>query len=111
MADIVNAWVVWTKGSGDERDHISPVTTSCWGGDPYSISEMRDKADKYGDPYKKVTDVDIDISNGGYTSKVELKTDRGTVSIDGQTFKTVYNLRAPSYIAIRSKLFDFEKED
>lgn len=111
MADIVNAWVVWTKGSGSERDHISPVTTSCWGGDPYSLDEMRDKADKHGDAYHKVTGVDVDVSNGGYTSEVTLKTDQGTVKIDGQTFKTVFNLRAPSYVAIRSRLFDFEKKD
>ena len=72
---------------------------------------MRDKADKYGKGYEEVYDVDVDISNGGYTSKVTLKTDQGDISIDGQTFKTVYNLRAPSYVAIRSRLFDFEKED
>jgi len=111
MADIVNAWVVWTHGSGSEKDHISPVTTSCWGGDPYSLDEMRDKADNYGKGYKKVTKVSVDISNGGYTSQVSLQTDQGSVSIDGATFKTVFNLRAPSYVAIRSRLFDFEKED
>lgn len=110
MADILNAWVVWRKGSGSEKDHISPVTTSCWGGDPYSNSEMKEKADKYGEAYSKVTDIDVDISNGGYTSKVTLKTDRGTVLVDGDVFKTVYNLRAPSYIAIRSRLYDFDSE-
>lgn len=111
MADIVNAYIVWANGSSGEKDHISPVTTSCWGGNPYSIDEMRNKADKYGKGYKKVYNVNVDISNGGYTSKVTLSTDQGTISIDGQTFKTVYNLRAPSYVAIRSRLFDFEKED
>ncbi|MFC1756179.1 SpoIID/LytB domain-containing protein [Patescibacteria group bacterium] len=111
MADIVNAWVVWTHGSSSERDHISPVTTSCWGGDPYSLGEMRDKADKYGKNYEEVYSIDVDVSNGGYTSQVTLQTNEGSVSIDGQTFKTVFNLRAPSYVAIRSRLFDFEKED
>jgi len=111
MADVVNAWVVWTKGSSSERAHISPVTTSCWGGDPYSHGEMRDKADKYGKDYEEVYSINVDISNGGYTSEVTLKTNEGTVSIDGPTFKTVFNLRAPSYVAIRSRLFDFEKED
>ncbi len=110
MADIVNAWVVWTKGSGSEKDRITPVTTSCWGGDPYSLDKMRDKANKYGKSYKKVKSISVDVSNGGYTSQVELETDNGTVKIDGQTFKTVFNLRAPSYVAIRSRLFDFEKE-
>jgi len=111
MADILNAYVVWNKGTNSERDHISPVTTSCWGGDPYSMDEMAEKADKYGEKYSKVTSVDVDISNGGYTSKVILDTDKGTVTLSGDTFKTVFNLRAPGYIAIRSRLFDLEKRN
>lgn len=111
MADILNALKVWEKGSGSEKDRISPVTTSCWGGNPYSINDMREKADKYGGGYKKVTSVKVDVGNNGQTNKVTLTTDKGTVSVDGQTFKTVYNLRAPSYIAIRSRLYDFDKED
>jgi peptidoglycan hydrolase-like amidase len=109
MADILNAWVVWKSGSDSDRDHISPVTTSCWGGDPYSLDEMASKADKYGDKYSRVTSVDVDISNGGYTSYVYLGTDKGTVKISGDTFKTVFNLRAPGYISAKSKLFDLEK--
>jgi peptidoglycan hydrolase-like amidase len=111
MADILNSYVVWNDGSSGDRDNISPVTKSCWGGDPYSLDEMKEKADKYGTGYSKVTSVDVDISNGGYTSKVTLGTDKGTVSIDGQTFKTVFNLRAPGYISIKSRLFDLEKRN
>ena len=111
MADILNAYVVWNKGADSERDHISPTTTKCWGGDPYSLDEMADAADKYGTAYSKVTSVDVDISNSGYTSKVTLSTDKGSVSLNGDTFKTVFNLRAPGYVAIRSRLFDIEKRD
>jgi peptidoglycan hydrolase-like amidase/predicted nucleic acid-binding Zn-ribbon protein len=111
MADILNALVVWEHGSGDERDRISPVTTGCWGGNPYSLDQMADKADKYGEKYSEVYDIDVDISNGGYTSKVKLKTNKGEVNVSGDTFKTVFNLRAPSYIAIRSRLFDFDREN
>ena len=111
MADIVNAWKVWRKGSSSEKGHISPVTTSCWGGDPYSISEMREKASKYGDSYKSVSDISVEISNNGYTSKVTFKTDKGDVSIAGEELKTVFNLRAPGYISLRSRLFDFEVRD
>jgi peptidoglycan hydrolase-like amidase len=111
MADIVNSYVVWNDGSSGDRDNISPVTTKCWGGDPYSIDEMKEKADKYGTGYSRVTSVDVDISNGGYTSKVTLGTDKGTITIDGQTFKTVFNLRAPGYISIKSRLFDMEKRN
>jgi hypothetical protein len=73
---------------------------------------MAEKAAKYlgGDSYKSVSDVDVEISNAGYTSKITFKTNRGEKSFDGPTFKTVFNLRAPGYLAIRSRLFDFKME-
>lgn len=110
MADILNSYVVWTHGSGSEKDRISPVTTSCWGGDPYSLSEMREKADKYGTSYSKVTSVEAGSISNGKTGKVKFETNNGSVEIDGQIFRTVFNLRAPSYISIKSRLFDFEKK-
>jgi peptidoglycan hydrolase-like amidase len=110
MADILNAWVVWRKGSSGDKSHITPVTTKCWGGDPYSLDEMADKAGNYGEEYSSVTSVDVDISNSGYTSKVTLGTNKGTISISGEEFKTVFNLRAPGYVSIKSRLFDLEKK-
>ena len=111
MADILNSLVVWQNGSGSDKDHVSPVTTSCWGGDPYSLGEMKEKADDLGTAYNKVTNVDVEISNGGYTSKVILTTDKGTVNVSGDVFKTVFNLRAPGFLSIKSKLFDLEKRN
>ncbi|OGC47810.1 hypothetical protein A2886_00280 [candidate division WWE3 bacterium RIFCSPHIGHO2_01_FULL_42_13] len=111
MADILNSWVVWSKGSGDERDHISPVTTSCWGGDPYSNDEMKDKADDHGDSYSSVNSVSVDIGNNGRTATVHFGTDNGSVNISGEDFKTVFNLRAPGYVSLRSRLFDIEMEN
>ena len=107
MADIVNAWVVWSHGS---NSHISPVTTSCWPGDPYSLSEMRNKADEYGTAYNNVSDIDTDIGNNGQTQTVKVKTDKGWVNIPGGEFKTVFNLRAPRYIAIKSRLFEMKRD-
>lgn len=107
LADILNAIVVWEKGTSDEKKRISPITTNCWGGNPYSQSDLAKKAEKYGKKYSKVTNVSVDISNSGYTSKVKLETDAGTVEIDGAKFKTVFNLRAPGYISIRNVLYDF----
>ncbi len=111
MADILNSWRVWRKGSGDEKEHISPVTTSCWGGDPYSHDEMKEKAAKYGDSYNSVRSVDVNISNNGYTYEVIFGTNNGTVKIPGEEFKTVFNLRAPGYVSLRSRLFDIEMEE
>ncbi|MBN1162804.1 hypothetical protein JXA34_03640 [Patescibacteria group bacterium] len=110
MADILNSWVVYTKGSSNEKSHISPLS-DCWGGDPYSPDEMAEKADKYGYKYTSVSNVDIEISNNGYTSEVIFETNEGTVRINGDTFKTVFNLRAPGYVSIRSRLYDLERRD
>ena len=111
MADILNSWVVWRKGSSSDKKHISPRTTGCWGGDPYSLDEMASKADDLDENYSSVSSVDVDISNAGYTTQVKLSTNRGTVTISGEEFKTVFNLRAPGYISIKSRLFDLEKRN
>mgnify|MGYP005835667421 CR=1 FL=1 len=111
MADILNAWVVWKKGSSSDRDRVTPVTTSCWGGNPYSNDAMAERAEELDKKYEKISDIDVIISNSGKTSKVRFDTDRGKLEIDGVEFKTVFNLRAPAYIAIKSRLYDLEIRD
>lgn len=107
MADILNSYIVYTKGSSGEKGHITP-RSDCWGGEPYSLDEMAKKADKYGSKYTSVSGVDVEISNSGYTSKVTFQTNNGSVSFDGATLKTVFNLRAPGYLAIRSRLYEIK---
>ncbi len=116
MADILNAWIVWRKGSGSEKDHITPTTTSCWGGDPYSKDEMKEKAGNYETPFTSISNVSVSISSNGYTSKVNFSTNRGSVSIDGSEYMTVFNLRSPGYVSIRGvvgnkALYDIKHED
>jgi peptidoglycan hydrolase-like amidase/peptidoglycan hydrolase CwlO-like protein len=107
MADILNALVVWEKGTSSDRDRISPITTSCWGGKPYSMKAMAERADELGGGYSRVNHAKVEISNGGFTSVVILQTDRGEVRVDGTKFRTAFNLRAPGYIALKSRLYDF----
>jgi len=108
MADLLNAWVVWRKGSSSDKDNISPAVNNCFGGNPYSIDKMKDRAEELGESYSSVSDVDVEIGNNGRTSKVTFSTNRGKVSIDGEVFKTVANLRAPGYISFKSRLWDIE---
>lgn len=111
IVDILNSWVVWRKGSGDEKDHITPVTTNCWGGDPYSHDKMAEKADKYGSKFTGVSSVSVEQGSNGQTMKVKFDTNRGETKIDGAEFKTVFNLRAPAYVSIRNRLFDIERRN
>lgn len=108
MADILNAWVVWRKGSSSDKDNISPAVNNCFGGNPYSLDKMKDRAEDLGESYSSVSDVDVEIGNNGRTSKVTFTTNRGKISIEGDVFKTVANLRAPGYVSFKSRLWDIE---
>ncbi len=101
MADIVNAHLVLSKGSSSEAERISPVTTSCWGGNPYSHGELRDVAQKYGG-ISSANSVSVTQGNGT-TSKVTIN----GVSMSGSEFKKAYNLRAPGNLRIPQSSFAF----
>ena len=120
MADILNAWVVWKKGKDSDIDNITPITTSCWGGDPYSMDKMADKAEDYDGKFTKIHGVKVSNFSSGKTGKVCFDTNRGSNNpcIDGQEFAVIANLRAPGYISIRTDwkylryfLFDIEVDD
>lgn len=110
MADILNAWLVQGK-DGVDGGRITPVTTSCWGGNPYSMGELRDKAnDVGGGAVTSIGSVSVSYSNDGSTASVNFSTNRGSVSIPGSDFKTIFNVRAPGYISIRSPLYNMEQK-
>jgi peptidoglycan hydrolase CwlO-like protein len=94
MADIVNAHLVLKKGSSSEAERISPVTTSCWGGNPYSHGELKDVADKYGG-ISSANSVSVSQGNGK-TSSVSIN----GVSMSGDEFCKAFNLRAPGNMRI-----------
>lgn len=108
MADVLNAWVVIIK-NGQSDDRVTPIG-SCWGGNPYSINELRDKANGLGGGYSSVSDVSVTYSDSGVTASVKFKTNSGEVSISGTEFYKAFNLRAPGRIALKSGLFNVEKK-
>ncbi len=115
FADIVNAWIVRKNGSGDDNKRILPVTINSCGisgasGDPFSMSELRDKANGMGGAVTSVSSVSVTYNSGGYTDTVILATNKGELRIPGGEFKESFNLRAPGYISIRSPLFNIEKK-
>jgi peptidoglycan hydrolase-like amidase len=108
MADIINAWVVIIK-HGQSDDRVTP-SGSCWGGNPYSLNELRDKANSLSGGYSKVSGVSVSYSEGGVTAEVVFQTDRGEVKINGKEFYKAFNLRAPGRVALKSGLFNIEKK-
>jgi len=105
MADILNAWRVLQQ-SGDSR--VAPLG-GCWGGNPYSLNEMRDRANGAGGAITSISSVSVEYSNGGVTSTVKFSTNVGDLALSGVDFKKVFNLRAPGRISVKSGLFNVEK--
>ncbi len=95
LADIINA-------ARYRDDRVTPVTTSCWGGNPYSYAELRAKSDGP----SNVTGVTVSQGNGT-TNQVVFQTDKGTITLSGAEFKTAFNLRAPGYLSIPQSSFAF----
>ncbi len=108
MSDILNSWIVYQSGA--DRDRISPINTDCWPGNPFSFSEMRDKANGNGGAVTSISSVSVTYSEGGNTANVSFSTNRGTVSVSGSDFKTIFNLRAPGYVSIKSPLYNIESK-
>ncbi|MFH1863705.1 MAG: hypothetical protein ABIJ85_02195, partial [bacterium] len=77
---------------------------SCWGGNPYSVSELKSIGG-----YSSVSSVSVVYANSGSTQTVSFGTDKGSVNISGEEFKKAFNLRAPGYIGLKSSLFNIEK--
>ncbi len=103
MADILNAWVVLYQGGGDSA-RVTP-NSSCWGGNPYSMAELRSIGG-----FTSVSGASVTYSDAGITSSVTFQTNKGSVSINGGEFKKSFNLRAPGRISLMSGLFNIEKK-
>jgi peptidoglycan hydrolase-like amidase len=95
MADIVNAVIV------PRDDRITPVTTDCWGGNPYSMQELRDKGG-----VSSVTGVSV-LQGNGSSNEVVFQTNKGEIRVSANEFKEKFNLRAPGYVRIPQTGFSF----
>jgi len=110
MADILNAVLVYRSGQGSE--HILPVDyNSCFGkgGDPWSLSQMKSEASSRGGAITSISGLSAIYSSGGQTASINFSTNRGNFEVSGEEFYTVFNLRAPGRISLKSKLFNMEK--
>ncbi|KKU48742.1 MAG: Stage II sporulation protein [Candidatus Woesebacteria bacterium GW2011_GWF2_46_8] len=97
FTDIVNAAVALKENKGD-KSRITPTTTSCWGGNPYSYSELRSIGG-----VNSVSSVVVTQGNGSTTQVII----NGLPAFSGDEFKTAFNLRAPGYLMIPQKGFAF----
>lgn len=108
LADILNAWTVLVKNNQSD-DRIVPLG-GCGGGNPYSMEDLRSKAAGMGGGFGSVSGVSVSYSDGGFTANVHFETDKGSVDMSGDDFKKAFNLRAPGWISLKSRLFNIEKK-
>lgn len=101
MADILNAWVALYEGGGDSS-RVTPES-SCWGGNPYSKSDLVAIGG-----FTSVSGVSVQYSNSGVTASVIFQTNKGSKTITGSELYKAFNLRAPGNISIKSGLFNIE---
>lgn len=95
FTDIVNAAIVLKNGNDDR---VTSTSKSCWGGNPYSYTEMKSKGG-----VEQVSSVTV-IQGNGSTSEVVIN---GSVHLSGTEFKKGFNLRAPGYLMIPQSGFAF----
>jgi len=107
MADILNSWIV--RKSGSDGDRVGPLG-SCWGGNAFSIDEMKNKANEHGGAVTSISSVKVEHSQGGTTSSVVFQTNKGELRLSGGEFKEIFNLRAPGRVAVKSNLYGIEKK-
>lgn len=100
MADIVNAAIALKTG-GIDTSRITPVTTSCWGGNPYSMSELRNLVSGNGG-ISSASNVSVSQANGS-TANVTIN----GITLSGEEFKKAFNLRAPGRLSIPQSGFAF----
>lgn len=99
MADIVNAAIALKTGSID-TSRITPIS-SCWGGSPYSMDELKNLVSGNGGLSSAGS---ISVSQGdGNTNNVTIN----GVSFSGAEFKKAFNLRAPGRLSIPQSGFAF----
>lgn len=101
MADIVNAAIALRDSGGIDTGRITPVTTSCWGGNPYSMDELRNLTSGKGG-ISNANNVSVSQGNGN-TNSVTIN----GITFSGTDFKRAFNLRAPGYVSIPQSGFAF----
>ncbi len=112
MSDIINAWIIRKNPGGADTGRIVPVTINeCPIGDikgnPYSMEELRSLAQNSGGAVTSITGVTVSHGDSGQTTTVSFQTNKGTVNIPGDEFKSTFMVRAPGYLRIPQSSFAF----
>jgi peptidoglycan hydrolase-like amidase len=110
FTDIVNAILYFSKTS--DSSHLSQ-TQNCIGScdsNAWSKDELRRQVGDKSGPISSINSISVDYSTSGSTQNVRISTDKGDLTFSADNFKTIFNLRSPGAIVIKSALFNIEKK-
>jgi len=110
FSDIINAVLYFSKTN--DSGHLSQ-TQNCIGScdsNAWSRDELKRQVGDKGGPVSSINSVSVDYSTSGNTQNVRISTDKGDLTFSADNFKTIFNLRSPGAIVIKSALFNIEKK-
>lgn len=110
FSDIMNAVLYYSKTN--DSSHLSQ-TQNCIGscdGNAWSKDELKRQVSDKGGPISSINSISVSYSTSGYTQNVKVSTDKGEFNFGGEMFKSIFNLRSPGSIVIKSSLFNIEKK-
>ncbi len=111
VADIVNVLMLAQRDSGTQNHLTQADKSNPDGTDTWDASRVKSElSSRGGTPFNNVSSVSVGWDTGaGRVTSVNISGDGGSVSFDGATFKSFFNLRAPANIQIVGPLFNTEK--
>jgi len=102
MSDIVNVYQIWKASGGGQDPKIYPIPDACHANvGQYTYAQARSLASK---PVTSISSVAVSSSNG-YSNTISFYTNAGMITMTGNEFKTIYNLRAPGHLRIAQNGF------
>ncbi|MDD3998670.1 MAG: SpoIID/LytB domain-containing protein [Candidatus Shapirobacteria bacterium] len=111
VADIVNVVLLYQKDSSIQnhlcfKDNSSGCTDT-WNPDKVKL-ELKNRG---GTPFNSISSASVTDWNKseGRTNTLSFSGDAGQVSLNGSTFKSLFNIRAPANISIVGPLYNVEK--
>jgi peptidoglycan hydrolase-like amidase len=110
FSDIINAILYFSKTH--DSSHLSQTQNcinSC-DSNSWSKDELKRQVSDKGGAVSSVNSISVSYSTSGYTQNVHVETDKGSFDFNGDDFKTIFTLRAPGAISIKSSLFNIEKK-
>jgi hypothetical protein len=70
---------------------------------------MKEEAKLRGGAITNISNIEVTYGTDGQTSRLVFSTNQGSLTVSGEEFYQIFNLRAPAKISLKSRLFNIER--